>query len=106
MNDFIHTSEEGKSIPIPMLEDSHLVNIIKKPFKKYNMLLPKGDLFKYLVGSCERQLEMTPEMFSEAMLKFHPYWIEALRRNSTRNEVLDFLGSMNPVFPQAGNMFK
>lgn len=90
----LHKTITGEIIPIACLEDSHLINIIKLKFKKYSSTDSRME--SYLYG--KDAPKMTPEIFNNIISNNYFYIIEALRRDSTRDEILKVLGTFNPVF--------
>jgi len=90
----LHKDGNGVVRPIPCLDDSHLMNIIRLIFRPYSENEDK--MAQYLTGVLGKK--MTPEVFNEILYKQSFYIIDALRRESTRSECLQILAKFNPVF--------
>jgi hypothetical protein len=93
----LHTTQNGDTIPIPCLEDSHLVNIVKYPFKKYLSLNEtENKKISFLLGENIQTIDVNK--YNDIIKKVYLYVIEGLRRDSTRDLILEFLSKYNPVF--------
>lgn len=87
----IHVTSDNRKIAIACLPDTHLFNIIKLPFKKYTT----DEISSWVVG---KSVKITPEAFNNIIANNSFYIIEALRRDSLRESVLNLLANYNPVY--------
>ena len=90
----LHKDKNGVIRPVPCLEDSPLLNIIRLIFSPYSENEDK--MAQYLTGVLGKK--MTPEIFHQIMDKYSFYIIDALRRESTRLECCVILAKFNPVY--------
>jgi hypothetical protein len=88
----IHKSWNGELTPICCMSDTHLINTIKLFFKDFANNTALG----FMIGKSIPK--MTPEIFANIQVNKSPYLIEGLRRDNTRDKVLEILGEYNPVF--------
>jgi len=95
----IHVTKEGKKIPIAVMEDNHLLNIIKFYFKKFDCN-NNGDL-GYILGTSLPKL--TPEIYYKLQEALQLYIIEGLRRDSTRQKLTLLLSKWNPIWKNGKN---
>lgn len=89
----MHHNKNGY-IPISSMTDSHLLNMIKLPFKQFAHA--DNEMLAFMLGKSFEKL--TPETFNKIILKNPFYILEGLRRDSTREAVLSFLASINPIW--------
>ena len=94
----MHKTKDNRLIPIPCMNDSHVLNTIKRAFSSRGIGIKTDKKTQFLLGNTLEGQECTPELFSEITAQVHPYIIEALRRDTTRESCLKFLGGLNPVF--------
>ena len=91
----IHKTWNGVDIPICSMDDEHLMSMIKLQFKPYSNE-KENELLSFMVG--KTLPKMTVEVFNNIMVNKSLYIIEAMRRDSTRNTLIEFLGTFNPVY--------
>lgn len=91
----IHRSQNGVYTPISMLSDNHLVNIIKFPFKKYQLINGNKKL-EFILG--KKLPELTIDTYNKIVVDYCHYILEGLRRKFTREKVIQFLASVNPIW--------
>lgn len=90
----IHETRDGKKIPIALMDDEHLINTIKLFFAKYS--IERNSLHDYVVG--KKSTVMTPEIFDQIIENYCFYFMEAMRRDSTRLRLITILGTFSPVY--------
>lgn len=94
----IHRTKENKLIPICSMDNVHLINTIKMPFKAFQLIIEDNEVLSYAVGKTVERKIMTPEIFNRIQADNYAYWIEALKRDTTRNVFLEFIEKFNPIF--------
>ena len=90
----IHETRDGNRIPIALMDDNHLINTIKLRFAKYS--IESNSLHDYVVG--KKSTVMTPEIFDQIIQDFCFYFMEAMRRDTTRLRLITILGTFSPVY--------
>ena len=93
----IHTTRDGKEMPIATMGDDHLMNFIRMLFKSFKET-DKPDLSEFLTGRSKPVL--TPERFYSILQNYSLYIIDGLRRENTRQSILDLLSQFNPIFKE------
>lgn len=95
-----HITADNREIPIICLKDSHLINIIKmrivKPFDLYESSLKVSPKLSFHLGKNVRTIEK-PDV--RKLITNSIYYIsEALRRDATRQSMLEVLGKLDEDF--------
>lgn len=90
----LHKTKGGEFMPIALMDDSHLMNTIKLPFKKY--LNVDNVKTSFLLGKSFDKI--TVEKYNNIIHNIYMYVIEGLRRKSTRSTLMEFLSQFNPIF--------
>jgi hypothetical protein len=90
----LHKTADGRLIPIVSLNDDHLINIIKFPFKKFQH--EDNKLLSFMLGKDFEKL--TPEKFNKIISENCFFVLEGLRRQSTRQKVIHLLSLHNEIW--------